>query len=92
MANVNKLVYDSSASYRYATFFYGQYDPATRCLSYVNGGHNPPLVFRQPREIIRLEAGGPVVGLLPTFTYEEATITLNPGIYSSRLQTASVKQ
>ena len=29
MANLNRLVYESSASNRYATFFYGQYDAAT---------------------------------------------------------------
>ena len=28
VANVNRLVYEASASNRYATFFYGQYDPA----------------------------------------------------------------
>jgi len=46
MSNVNKLVYESSSSNRYATFFYAQYEPSTRNLTYVNGGHNPPLVFR----------------------------------------------
>jgi sigma-B regulation protein RsbU (phosphoserine phosphatase) len=79
MANVNKLVYESSSSNRYATFFYGQYDPATRDLTYVNAGHNPPLILRKPHELIRLEGGGPVVGLLPMFTYEQATIPLQPG-------------
>ncbi len=29
MRNVNKLVYDTSQSNRYATFFYGEFDPAT---------------------------------------------------------------
>jgi sigma-B regulation protein RsbU (phosphoserine phosphatase) len=79
MGNVNKLVYEGSSSNRYATFFYGQYDPTTRNLSYVNAGHNPPLIFRKPNQLIRLEAGGPVVGLLPMFTYEQASVTLQPG-------------
>jgi sigma-B regulation protein RsbU (phosphoserine phosphatase) len=79
MANVNKLVYESSSSNRYATFFYAQYDPTTRILTYLNAGHNPPLIFRKPHELIRLEAGGPVVGLLPMFTYEQAAVTLVPG-------------
>jgi sigma-B regulation protein RsbU (phosphoserine phosphatase) len=79
MTNVNKLIYESSTSNRYATFFYAEYDPATRMLSYVNGGHNPPLVFRHNGEIVRLETGGPVVGLLPTFIYEQAAIVLNSG-------------
>ena len=79
MSNVNKLVFESSSSNRYATFFYAQYEPSTRNLTYVNGGHNPPLVFRGPHDVLRLEAGGPVVGLLPMFAYEQAMITLQPG-------------
>ena len=79
MSNVNKLIYESSASNRYATFFYAQYDPATRNLTYVNAGHNPPLIFRKPYDILRLETGGPVVGLLPASGYEQAKIVLEPG-------------
>jgi sigma-B regulation protein RsbU (phosphoserine phosphatase) len=79
MSNVSNLVYESSSSNRYATFFYGQYEPATRRLTYVNGGHNPPMVFRGSHEIRRLDVGGPVVGLLEMFAYEQATITLEPG-------------
>src|SRR5215471_12339636 len=41
--NVNRLVYDATAENRYATFFYAQYDPSARRLSYVNAGHNPPM-------------------------------------------------
>ena len=44
--NVNLLLYDSSDSNRYATFFFAQYDPATRQLTYVNAGHNAPLILR----------------------------------------------
>jgi sigma-B regulation protein RsbU (phosphoserine phosphatase) len=84
MSNVNRLVYDASAENRYATFFYAQYEPATRKLTYVNAGHNPPMVFRKlgesGLEVIRLDvAGGVVVGLLRDFQYSQACITLEPG-------------
>jgi phosphoserine phosphatase RsbU/P len=83
MSNVNRLVYDASAENRYATFFYAQYEPSTRRLTYVNAGHNPPMVFREResgREVIRLdEAGGVVVGLLRDFQYSQAIVTLEPG-------------
>jgi sigma-B regulation protein RsbU (phosphoserine phosphatase) len=79
MSNVNTLVYESSASNRYATFFYAQYNTSTRTLSYVNAGHNPPLIFRSGSGIIRLDAGGPVVGLLPSFAYQQASVILEPG-------------
>jgi phosphoserine phosphatase RsbU/P len=79
IANLNSLVFESSDSNRYATFFYGRYNPASRVLDYVNAGHNPPMVFRSnPGEIIRLDIGGPVIGLLPEWTYEQGSVTLQP--------------
>ena len=68
MVNVNKLVYDASQSNRYATFFYAEFDPHTKLLSYVNAGHNPPVILRAA-DVLRLEACGPVVGLLPAVSY-----------------------
>jgi phosphoserine phosphatase RsbU/P len=82
ISNVNRLVYDASASNRYATFFYAQYEQATRRLTYVNAGHNPPMILRKQDgewQIIRLEEGGAVVGLLPNFPYTQATVDLQKG-------------
>ena len=84
MSEVNELVYEASASNRYATFFFARLDPASRMLTYVNGGHNAPAVIRRAgpdgkREVIRLEAGGAVIGLLPISRYEQSTLTLQPG-------------
>lgn len=44
----------------------------------MNAGHEPPLVFRG-NSVIRLETGGPVVGLLPCAQYEQGTQKLEPG-------------
>jgi phosphoserine phosphatase RsbU/P len=68
MDRVNSQVRQASTSNRYATLFYAQYDPASRRLSYVNAGHNAPLVLRNSAgsdQVLRLETGGPVIGLLP---------------------------
>lgn len=78
MANLNTLIYDASPSNRYATFFYGVYNPKSREFMYVNGGHNPPMVFRG-QEVLRLEEGGPVIGLLGPAQYQQASITLERG-------------
>lgn len=78
MANVNKLVYDASPSNRYATFFYAQYDSATRKLTYANGGHNPPMVLRGA-DVILLQKGGPPVGLFRPAPYEQDEIQLESG-------------
>jgi sigma-B regulation protein RsbU (phosphoserine phosphatase) len=78
MHKVNKLVYEASASNRYATFFFAAFDAQTRRLECVNAGHNPPVLLRRG-EVIRLEADGPVVGLLPFAPYTEQALTLEPG-------------
>jgi sigma-B regulation protein RsbU (phosphoserine phosphatase) len=78
MSNVNKLIFETSPANRYATFFYGQYAPRTRELTYVNGGHNPPLVFRAG-DVLRLEDGGPVVGLFKPARYSQSSLKLQPG-------------
>jgi len=82
VSNINRLVYEASAANRYATFFYAQYNPATLELTYVNAGHNPPLLFHGSTgdvRVSRLETGGTVVGLLESFPYQQATEKLAPG-------------
>ncbi len=82
MTNLNRLVYESSDANRYATFFYGEFDSTSRVLSYVNGGHNPPMLFRQSdggHTVRRLETGGPVIGLMEDCAYDQACVTLEPG-------------
>lgn len=78
MTRVNRLVYESSATNRYATFFFGIYQPGNRLLRYVNAGHNPPYVLRG-NEVHALDGGGPVIGLLPDAIYEECRLLLQPG-------------
>ncbi|HEX6771563.1 MAG TPA: SpoIIE family protein phosphatase [Acidobacteriaceae bacterium] len=78
ISRVNRLVYESSATNRYATFFFGIYQPANRLLRYVNAGHNPPYVVRK-NEVHALDGGGPVIGLLPDAIYEECRLLLKPG-------------
>jgi sigma-B regulation protein RsbU (phosphoserine phosphatase) len=75
---VNRLVFDASAENRYATFFYARFDPPTRRLIYTNAGHNPPMVLRGG-EVLRLETGGPPVGLFRVSRYLQAEIDLQLG-------------
>ena len=76
---VNREVHATSLPDRYATLFYGVFDGATRALRYVNAGHNPPTVIRQDHSVVRLERGGPPVGMFPNWTYEEGAVQLDPG-------------
>ena len=82
MRNLNGLVYESSAANRYATFFYGELDLTSRALTYVNAGHNPPMLFHKTGDgvqVARLETGGPVIGLIEGCVYQQATVTLATG-------------
>ena len=84
VACINTLIYEASLAERYATFFYAEYEPATRTLAYINAGHNPPIVLRhtpgRSRPVFeRLETGGTVVGLLPECSYQQACLAMRPG-------------
>lgn len=82
IANVNRLVYEASSANRYATFFYGQYDPTTRQFDYVNAGHNPPMLFHCADgkwTVTRLDIGGVVVGLLESYSYQQGRVSMVAG-------------
>jgi phosphoserine phosphatase RsbU/P len=82
MRNLNMLVYESSPANRYATFFYGELDVTSRVLTYVNAGHNPPMLFRQTADgldVVRLDTGGPVIGLMEDCVYRQDSVTLAAG-------------
>ena len=77
MHKVNRLVYEASATNRYATFFFAIYDSATGIMRYVNAGHNLPILLRGTTTML-LDGGGPVIGLLPDAFYQEQQIQLQP--------------
>ncbi len=76
---MNHEVHATSLPDRYATLFYGVFDEATRTLQYINAGHNPPMVIRRDGLVIRLESGGPPVGMFPNWTHEEGAVQLDTG-------------
>jgi sigma-B regulation protein RsbU (phosphoserine phosphatase) len=76
---VNRQVYESSLSDRYATVFYGLFDARSRTLRYVNAGHNPPMVIRRDGSIAWLETGGAPVGMFAHWQYQEGTVRLEKG-------------
>jgi sigma-B regulation protein RsbU (phosphoserine phosphatase) len=88
---LNRIIYDSSTSNRFVTFFFGEYDPGTRTLDYVNAGHNAPVLLRptapgmdsfcnpeSPCTVQRLEIGGPVIGILTEVHYDQGRLQLYP--------------
>lgn len=64
---------------RFTTAFLAELEPATGRLSYVNAGHNWPVLRRISGAFERLEAGGLPLGIQPAARYESGTTTLVPG-------------
>ncbi len=60
---LNAKVEKSSKGEKFITFFLGRYNKKTRRLSYVNAGHNPPILFNN-EEILLLEKGSYGLGML----------------------------
>jgi sigma-B regulation protein RsbU (phosphoserine phosphatase) len=91
MEDINRLMLDATQGQRFATFFYGVFDEASRTLTYVNAGHNYPMLFRPGEagaggdgplagwELMRLEEGGTVLGVFPDAAYRQAVASLRPG-------------
>jgi sigma-B regulation protein RsbU (phosphoserine phosphatase) len=64
---------------RFTTAVLGEYEPSRRRLTYVNAGHNAPILRRANGGIETLEVGGLPLGINTTAPYETATIVLGPG-------------
>lgn len=61
---------------RFTTAFLGELDVAMRTLSYVNAGHNAPVLRRVSGAIERLQAGGLPFGIDPAARYESGSTKL----------------
>jgi sigma-B regulation protein RsbU (phosphoserine phosphatase) len=46
MNNINRSIHRVTADDRFATLFIGVYDDESCLLTYVNAGHDPPVIFR----------------------------------------------
>ncbi len=78
LRRVNRTLYRDTRPEQFVTLFVGILMPEDRALTYVNAGHNPPLLFRA-RRARRLTRGGIPVGLMPDSDYEPGTVHLRPG-------------
>lgn len=64
---------------RFTTAFIAEFEPASRTLTYVNAGHNTPMLRRQSGAIERLEIGGVPLGIMEDSAYQSGTVTLQNG-------------
>jgi len=79
LERVNELVFDELQPDRFVTMFYAQVDPWTGEVTYVNAGHDSPVLLRRGGAVEVLEAGGLVLGVLRDARYEEGRVRLEQG-------------
>jgi len=64
---------------RFTTAVLSEYNPATRRLTYVNAGHNAPILRHANGSFEILDVGGLPLGIQSDETFETATLELKPG-------------
>lgn len=77
VTRMNKALCRRGLDSRFVTMLFGIVT-TSGALTYCNAGHNPPFVIGT-QGVRRLEAGGPVIGLLEFAPFEQETVQLDPG-------------
>jgi sigma-B regulation protein RsbU (phosphoserine phosphatase) len=75
----NQWIYEDGRSSMFVTVFYGVLDPAAMQFSYVNAGHNPPLLVREAGGEELLGSRGIALGVVPEVSIASTTLDLRPG-------------
>lgn len=70
---------NSQGGRRFTTAFIGEYEPGSRALTYINAGHNLPILRRKSGVVERLEAGGLPLGIKEDAPYETGAVKLEAG-------------
>jgi phosphoserine phosphatase RsbU/P len=78
--NANRLIYEDGRSSMFITVFYGVLNPQSMTFSYVNAGHNPPLLFRDGEDASWM-AGvrGIALGVVPDVSIAATMLELRHG-------------
>lgn len=81
VGTLNRLIRNATGGANYVTFFYAQFDESAQRLTYVNAGHNPPILFRAGAvvECRELSCGGLFVGMFELGDYEQEVVQLQTG-------------
>lgn len=76
----NEQLLTDTRSDLFVTLFYGVMTPADGRFTYVNAGHNPPLLWRAgASQPIWLPRTGLALGVISDMVWEDRTVTLHPG-------------
>ncbi|MDQ3135422.1 MAG: SpoIIE family protein phosphatase [Acidobacteriota bacterium] len=76
---VNRYLAETIPANRFVTLFFAKLDPKTGVLTFLNAGHNPPIIAHSGGTMEQLGAGGIPLGIMPDFAYREGRTQLQPG-------------
>ena len=76
---VNRYLADNIPSNRFVTLFYAELDPDSGALSFLNAGHNPPLIVHSAGTVEQLASGGLPLGIKRDAEYREGRTQLQTG-------------
>jgi len=79
LKRANRLIAEEARFGMFVTLFYAVIDLEERTLTYVNAGHNPPLMWDGTLSPIMLEGRGIALGVLEDADLEERTVPLKKG-------------
>jgi len=90
---VNRYLADNIPANRFVTLFYAELDPASGSLSFLNAGHNPPLIVHAAGTVEQLASGGLPLGIKRNAEYREGRTQMQMGdvlvIYSDGVTEAA---
>jgi len=93
VVSINKYLAENTPTNRFITLFIAELDPATGDITFINAGHNPPLIGRADGSLEMLQSGGLPLGLMGFAEYETGHARLNSGdvlfIYSDGVSEAN---
>jgi sigma-B regulation protein RsbU (phosphoserine phosphatase) len=78
VGRLNNLIHQNTDLDKYITFFVGTLDTEINEFTYVNAGHNPPILYHQDGVFDFLEMGGIILGMIPDYQYQTGKIILQP--------------
>jgi sigma-B regulation protein RsbU (phosphoserine phosphatase) len=84
IARANRLICDDSSGGMFVTLFCALLNPETGEFTYVNAGHNPPLLCQagggaECAQPVKLTLTGMALGVLDDAPFEQRTVVLSPG-------------
>jgi len=75
---INNIIFENTSTSKFITFFWGVLDKNENTFTYVNAGHNPPILLHKDGSNEILDEGGVILGVTPSIIpYQQGKVTIN---------------